>query len=127
VQQPPEATRLLADIAALLETEVLPAVQDPLRHRVRVAASLLGIIERELRLGPAAAEAERDRLVEVLDGDASQGAGLAELRQLLVQRLEAEPPLDDETDRAIHAALVATLRDDLTIAKPGYERWTQER
>jgi hypothetical protein len=94
------------------------------RHRVRVAANLSGIVERELRLGPEAAEAERSRLASLLD--ATETTDLASLRTQLVDRLNAPEPLTTTESAAIYEVLLATVRDDLAISKPGYEQWTRE-
>jgi hypothetical protein len=123
MQQRPTAAELLADISSLL-TEVVDIVPDAVRHRVRVAANLSGIVERELRLGPEAAEAERARLASLLD--ASETTDLASLRTQLVDRLNASEPLTPTESAAIYDVLLATVRDDLAISKPGYEQWTRE-
>jgi hypothetical protein len=123
VQYRPDATELLADVAALLDDEVLGAVSGPLQHRVRVAANLVRIVEREVRVGAANDAAERARLVELLgpgDGD------LVELRRWLAARLDDPTPLAAGLSAAIHAALLATLRADLAISKPGYDAWDGE-
>jgi hypothetical protein len=119
VQYRPTAAELLGEIADLLEHEVLEVVQGPLQHRVRVAGNLARIVEREVRLGPAADAAEAARLHAVLgrDGD------LVELRQALAERLADPAPLGRDEDIAVHGALVATTRADLAIAKPGHDDW----
>ncbi|MDA8043714.1 MAG: DUF6285 domain-containing protein [Actinomycetota bacterium] len=48
---------------------------------------------------------------------------VAELRAELDRRLRARDPSLDR--RAVWAALVATARDDLATAKPGYDAWEQ--
>jgi hypothetical protein len=112
------ATELLDDIASLLEGEVLSAVSGPLQHRVRVAANLARIVQRELELGPAGAAAERQRL-GALVGDTN--GDLAELRARLAARLRDPAPLTADEQHAIYDALVATVRADLAISKPGYD------
>ena len=59
MQQLPTAAQLLATVADVLEREIVPALQGPTQHHARVAASIVGIVERELTLGDAAAERER--------------------------------------------------------------------
>jgi Domain of unknown function (DUF6285) len=123
VQYRPDATELLADVAALLDDEVLGAVSGPLQHRVRVAANLVRIVEREVRSGAANDAAERARLVELLgpsDGD------LVELRRRLAARLDDPAPLEAGLSAAIHTALLATVRADLAISKPAYDAWDGE-
>lgn len=123
MQQRPTAAELLADISSLL-TEVVDIVPDAVRHRVRVAANLSGIVERELRLGPESAEVERARLASLLD--APETTDLDALRAQLVDRLNASEPLTTTESAAIYDVLLATVRDDLAISKPGYEQWTRE-
>ncbi len=123
MQQRPTASELLADISDLL-TETIDAVQDPLRHRVRVAANLAGIVERELRLGPRAAAAEQQRLAALLDQPTD--TELSTLRAQLLARIADPTPLDPGTSTAIYEVLLDTVRDDLAISKPGYADWTRE-
>lgn len=122
MQYRPTAAELLADIAALLEGEVLTSVSGPLQHRVRVAANLARIVERELVLGPASAAAEERRLAAVL----GRHGTLEELRAELSARLLDPAPLSAGDDRAIFDTLLATARDDLAIAKPGHDEWEGE-
>ena len=123
MQYRPDATELLADVAALLDDEVLGAVSGPLQHRVRVAANLVRIVEREVRLGGANDAAERARLVELLGPSDSD---LIELRRQLAVRLDDPTPFDASMAAAIHAALLATVRADVAISKPGYDAWDGE-
>jgi hypothetical protein len=121
MQYRPTAAELLADIADLLDDEVLDAVGGPLQHKVRVAGNLARILEREVRLGPAADAAESERLAALLGREGT----LVELRAALAARLGDPTPFDADTDRAVHAALVATTRADLAIAKPGHDDWSR--
>jgi len=125
VQYRPDATELLADVAALLDGEVLNAVGGPLQHRVRVAANLVRIVEREVRAGAANDAAERARLIELL-GPADGDADLVALRAQLAARLDDPTPLLAGQSAAIHAALVVTVRADLAISKPSYDNWDGE-
>lgn len=126
MQYRPTAAELLDCIAGLLEDDVLGAVPPELQHRVRVAANLSRILQREAELGPGAAEREQMRLAELL--------GLAELldrsedliglRAELAARLRG--PGDDEFAGQAWEVLVATARDDVAIAKPGHDSWEGE-
>ena len=118
MQYRPTVSELLSDVAALLEDEVLDAVDGPLQHRVRVAANLVRMVEREVRLGPAADAAERERLALVL-GDFD--SDLKTLRTRLADRLAEPESLGLPWERAIYDALRATVRADLAISKPGYD------
>src|SRR5580765_6343423 len=89
MQYRPTAAELLADIADLLEQEVLPVVGGPVQHKVRVAANVARILEQEVTL--AADNAVRERTVELHllglpDGD---GTPLPELRARLAAALRA--------------------------------------
>jgi hypothetical protein len=118
LQYRPTAFELLDTIASLLETDVLPAVDGSLQHRVRVAANLARILEREARLAPANEARERESLARLL----GHHGPLPDLRAELAERLRTggdEPVwLQSSWD-----ALVAICRDDLAIAKPGHDGW----
>ncbi len=136
----PTDAELLDAVAELLEGPVLAAVPGGLGHQVRVAANLCRILQRQQEVEPAALERERHSLLAVLGGD-PDGApapparsvqpaprigelpAVAELRAELDRRLRARDPSLDR--RAVWAALVATARDDLATAKPGYDAWEQ--
>jgi hypothetical protein len=120
VKYRPDDAELLAAIAVLLEEEVMPAVPPALQHQVRVAANLVRILERQQALQPPAAERERGLLSNLLgrDGEARQ------LRAQLDHRIsQGDPSLDDHE---VWEALVAIARDDVAVAKPGYDSWPGE-
>ncbi|MFE7744123.1 DUF6285 domain-containing protein [Nocardia sp. NPDC057455] len=97
MQNRPSAAELLESLAELLEQTLLPALPAGLQHKARVGANLARIVRREIEAGPAAAERER----ELLDAVA-------------------------EDDERLWEALVAVVRADLAIAKPGYDTWAGE-
>lgn len=133
MQPPPTAADLLAAVAEVLNDEIVPALQGPAQHHARVAASLVGIVERELRLGPDADDAERRALATLLgttDGDATTsdapavgGLDLTELRQILAGRLRAGLADDPDVASRVLDVLFDTVRADLAIAKPGHAEW----
>ena len=117
MQYRPTSEELLSAIADLLEDELLPALPEALKHKCRVAGNLARILEREQRLGTAAAACEHDRLAALLGSDGD----VATLSAVLADRLRT----DDSpvfVDRAWED-LVAVARDDLAIAKPGHDSW----
>lgn len=116
----PTDGELLAVIAEVLEDEVLGAVPPEMAHRVRVAANLARILQRGSDLEPAAAERERTALAALLDRDGE----LTDLRAELDRRLRAGDP--DLPPEAVWTVLVATAREDLAVAKPGYDAWQGE-
>ncbi len=116
----PDDAELLDAIASLLEEEVMPAVGPGLQHKVRVAANLSRILQRQEALEPAALEREKQALASLLrkEGDVKQ------LRAELDRRIrEGDPALDRAQ---VWEVLVATARDDLAAAKPGYDAWEGE-
>lgn len=117
MQYRPGADQLLDTIAELIGTELLPALPVELQHRARVAANLAQIVACEVRQAPAARGREHDAMAALLghDGDGD------ELRAELARRLRADEGTGFEA--AAWAVLVAVARDDLAIAKPGYDAW----
>ena len=112
MQYRPTSAQLLGALANLLDDVLLPALPAPLQHQARVGANLAWIVERELTLGPDALQRERARLAE-----ATGVADPAELAAML------RKGVDDHTERAAWSVLVETVREDLAIAKPGYDAW----
>ena len=114
----PDDGELLDAIAGLLEGDVLGAVPPGLQHQVRVAANLTRILQRQAALEPAAVERERASLSAILgrDGD------LRALRAELDRRLRS----GEAGGQPVWEVLVATARDDLAVAKPGYDSWEGE-
>jgi hypothetical protein len=122
VQYRPDAAELLDAVASLLEDDVIAAVPAQLRHQVRVAANLCRILEREATVGPANDAAERARLAALLGAEGDRD--LVSLRADLAGMLADPAPIDPALDRSVREALLATLRADLAVAKPGYDATT---
>lgn len=61
----PDAIELVDIVAEFLRDEVRHAVDGQLAFHVRVAVNALGIVDRELRLGPNHADAHASRLAEL--------------------------------------------------------------
>ena len=114
----PDAAELLAAIADLLEHEVMPALEGGLEYRVRVAANLARILERETRLGPATLAREQALLEELV----GPGESVLALNTRLAARLRTGDP-DPDFERRALAALAEIARAKLAIARPGYERY----
>jgi hypothetical protein len=118
VQFAPDAPTLLAAIGALLDEQVLRAVPADLQHQVRVAGHLARLVERELRLGPAADDRERELLGGLLDDEAGDGDDLV---GAVATRLRERD--DPAFERAAWPVLVEIARLDLAVAKPGHDAW----
>ncbi len=123
MQDRPDAPELAQAIREFLETEVLPGIDDPrLRFRALVAANGLGILERELALGPALLRREVAALARLLgahravpDDVAALQARGRELNAELARRVRAgEPPA------GTLAHLKTTVADKLRVASPRY-------
>jgi hypothetical protein len=124
VQQPPTAAELLASIVEVITDEVVPALTGPVQHRARVAANIAAIVERELRLGAEAASRELTALATLLDDDGTADlADLPALRRRLSNALRQGLADDDATNERVWHTLMAVVRDDLSIAKPGHDQW----
>ena len=104
----PSAVDLLAAVEGFLRDEVLPASEGRLAFHVRVAANVVGIVGRQLALGPAQAEAHAARLAAL--GVGSEAELAAAIRS---------GAFDDRLDE-VRAAVRATVADKLAVAHPGY-------
>ncbi|MFI6503122.1 DUF6285 domain-containing protein [Nonomuraea typhae] len=102
----PDAAALVAAVRDFLETDVLPAAEGRVRFHTRVAINVLGMVEREIELGPAQAAAHAVRLA---------GLGVGDDAELAARIREGR---DD--DPALLAALTAAVRAKLEVANPGY-------
>ena len=134
MQPRPTAIELLAAVASVIEEQLVPALTGPAQHHARVAASLVGIVERELRLGPEADALERASLMPLLESmpdneaveraaDAASADTLAALRVAVAKALRAGGADDDAAGAAAWPVLMDGVRRDLAIVKPGHDSW----
>ena len=121
MQPHPTAAELLACVTEVLEQEIVPALDGPAQHHARVAASLVAIVERELRLGDGAAGREREALAQFVAGERDD---LASVRSALVAALRAGALDDDDRSAEVWSALMQVAHDDLAISKPGHDDWS---
>ncbi|MGW0809659.1 DUF6285 domain-containing protein [Nonomuraea sp. NPDC002799] len=103
----PTAAQLVAAVRDFLQSDVLPAVEDRVRFHTRVAINVLGMVEREILLGPAQAEEHAARLAGL--GVASDAELAAAIRAGRV-----------EDGDALVTALEAAVRAKLEVANPGH-------
>ena len=120
MQYRPTTAELLQSIGDLLNGEVLRSAPLALQHQVRVAGNLVGILERESTLGPAAEGRERKRLAALVAHDGE----VTDLSAELAGRLRTGD--DPEFEHQAWQVLVDIARDDLAIAKPGHDSWEGE-
>jgi aminoglycoside phosphotransferase (APT) family kinase protein len=103
----PNATELVEAVREYLDV-VMERRVDGERFEARVARNALGIVERELRFGPALATAHTARLHEL--GFSDDGALAAALRS---------GALDGDWE-PVARTLAASARDQLLVANPAY-------
>jgi hypothetical protein len=114
MQDRPTALELLEAIREFLRHDVMPAVEGRVQFHTRVAVNALGMLERELELGPELDEAERNRLATLLGDDAD----LPTLTAALARRIR-DGSLDDRRDE-VFAAVRESVRAKLLVANPDY-------
>ena len=104
----PTAIELLESVREWLDREVIPATDGRLRFHARVASNVLGMVEREIELGPAQEAAHRERLAQLgVADDAELAAGI---------RARA---FDDRAEE-VRDLLAEAVRDKLAVANPRY-------
>ncbi|UBU17720.1 DUF6285 domain-containing protein [Nonomuraea gerenzanensis] len=103
----PTAAELLVAVRDFLETDVLPAVNGRVRYHTRVAINVLGMVEREIHLGPAQAEQHAASLAAL---------GMADDAELAAAVREGRLADDD----VLVAVLEQAVRAKLEVANPGY-------
>jgi hypothetical protein len=113
-QDRPTAAELVEAVREFLEHDVMAATEGRVQFHARVATNALGMIERELALGPQFDEAERARAAALLGHD-------DDLRTLEIEIAAQirDGSLDDRLD-AVREHVRATVREKLLVANPGY-------
>ncbi len=104
----PTAAQLVEAVREFLEGDVSAATEGRVRFHARVAANVCAIVERELALGPAQAEAAAERLAAF---------GVADDAELAAAIRRGD--LDDRWAE-VSAAVRETVRDKLLVANPKY-------
>jgi len=113
-QDRPTAAELVDAVREFLERDVQPAIDGRLAFHTRVAVNALGMVARELTLGPALEEAERARAAGLLGHDARA----RELEAELAGRIR-DGSLDGRAPD-VEAHVRATVREKLEVANPRY-------
>ena len=114
LQDRPTAAELLEAVREFLEQDVMAATDGRTAFHVRVAVNALGIVERELLLGPAVDAPVCERLTALLDRDAEPRALVAQLAERI-----RDGSLDDRHDEVV-GVVVDLVRAKLTVANPRY-------
>lgn len=110
----PSILELVNAVRNFLETKAMPELKGHTAFHARVAANALGIVARELALGPKAAEAEKTHLIALLGHDGS----LEELNRELCGQIRAGK-ISTESD-ALRQHLELTTLDKVAIDQPNY-------
>ena len=105
----PSGAELAEAVREWVSGDVAEATTGRVRFHTRVAANVLAVIERELRLGPAHAAAHARRLDALGVADDAALAGAVRAGEL-----------DDRFDE-VRAAVWSSVRDKLAVANPGYD------
>lgn len=110
----PSTLELVKAVQSFLETKAMPELKGHTAFHARVAANALGIVARELELGPRAADAEKTQLIALLGHDGS----LEELnRELCRQIRQGKISIESE---ALRQHLELTTLDKVSIDQPNY-------
>jgi len=123
MQPRPTAEEILRDVAVLLGDVLVPALSGPEQHQARVAASLIGIVHREVQLASGNDAAEREAWIGLLGDAAPADADLVTLRREAANALRRGRADSPEADAAVWPVLLRTTRADLAIVKPGHDSW----
>lgn len=123
MQDRPTVLELLAAVRGFLEDDVVPVLEGRRRFHARVAANVLGIVERELAGEAAHLGAEHQRLAALLGepGEPMAGdvrAAVRALTERLAERIRTGEADAGAFARAVRAHVRATVVEKLHVAKP---------
>ena len=114
MQSYPTSTELLTAVREFLTGVAMPELSGRSSFHARVAANVLGIVQRELELGAAADERELDRLRALLERDGT----VESLNDELCDRIRSGELSADDVSLTDH--LWSTTLDKLAIDQPSY-------
>ena len=114
MQSLPSRAELLTAVREFLTSVAVPELSGRSAFHARVAANVLGIVQRELELGASADEGEHRRLRALLDRDGR----VDELNDELCHRIRSGELSAD--DPALIDHLWSTTLDRLSIDQPNY-------
>ena len=104
----PTSAELVEAVREFLERDVMGATEGRVQFHTRVAVNVLGMVQREIELGPAQEAAHRARL---------DALGFADERALAAAIRAGEV---DDRYAEIKAAVYDSVVDKLTVANPKY-------
>jgi len=110
----PSITELVDVVRAFIEQRAMPELKGHTAFHARVAANALGIVSRELKLGPAATLDEWKRLTILLGREGL----LEDMNRELCKKIR-DGEIDLET-KGLKEHLDLTTRDKVAIDQPTY-------
>ena len=110
----PSILEIVDVVRDFLEKRAMPELKGHTAFHARVAANALGIVSRELKLGPASMAEEKQRLVSLLGKDGT----LEELNRELCRRIRDGLMGLETPGLAEHLTL--STKDKVAIDQPGY-------
>jgi Domain of unknown function (DUF6285) len=110
----PTAAELVASVREFLERDVMTSTEGRVSFHARVAANVLGVVERELALGSEHEELQRAALADLLGHDGA----LPELEAQLAMRIR-NTTLDHRRAEVV-AHVRNSVRAKLEVANPEY-------
>jgi hypothetical protein len=114
MREQPTAAELIEIVAEFLREQVMPELGARTAFHTRVAANVLDIVRREILQGPAALEAEAERLRDLLGSDGDH----ATLNHDLCERL-ADGGMDTQAPQLLRHLWATTLAT-VAIDQPNY-------
>jgi hypothetical protein len=106
----PSLAEIVEAVHEWIAGDVVAGTEGRLRFHARVAANMLAMVERELRLGPAQATAHRERLARLGVADDAE----------LAAAIRAGDFDDDVSGAELRRLLRASVVDKLLVANPDY-------
>jgi hypothetical protein len=104
----PTAMELLEAVREWLDRDVIPTTEGRLRFHARVASNVLGIVEREIELGPEQQAKHLARLAQLGVADDAELASAIRRREF------------DDRAVELRALLTESVLDKLAVANPRY-------
>lgn len=124
MQDQPSAIELIDAVTEFIRNHAMPQLQGHAAFHALVAANALGIVKRELEIGPEANRQERERLMALLGRDGT----LDELNRALCEKIRTGE-MGQETPGLVDHLWGVTLTK-LAIDQPkysGYRRALEEK
>ena len=115
MQDRPTAAELVEAVREFLERDVITTVEGRVAFHTRVALNVLATVQRELELGTAHDNAQRARLIELLDHDGDTVV----LERELTRAIRADTLSPHLRQRATHH-IRESVREKLLVANPKY-------